>query len=127
MSRRRHGCRTMRQKALIVLVEACLRALPEILTGKRLATEVIFPDGSMHLVEGVYQGNAGADYFNGVLADTAVAYVRERLARDPAAEIRILEIGAGTGGTTAAVLPALAPFKDHHPGILLYGPLSRPS
>ena len=101
------------QKALIVLVEACLRALPEILTGKRLATEVIFPDGSMHLVEGVYQGNAGADYFNGVLADTAVAYVRERLARDPAAEIRILEIGAGTGGTTAAVLPALAPFKDH--------------
>ena len=101
------------QKALIALVEACLRALPEILTGKQLATEVIFPDGSMHLVEGVYQGNAGADYFNGVLADTAVAYVRERLARDPAAEIRILEIGAGTGGTTSAILPALVPFKDH--------------
>ena len=100
------------QKALIVLVEACLRALPEILTGKRLATDVIFPNGSMHLVEGVYQGNAGADYFNGVLADTAVAYVRERLARDPSAEIRILEIGAGTGGTTSAILPALAPFND---------------
>src|SRR5262249_50493057 len=44
---------------------------------------------------------------------TAIAYVRERLARDPAAEIRILEIGAGTGGTTATVLPALAPFQDH--------------
>ena len=100
------------QKALIALAEACLRALPEILTGKRLATEVIFPDGSMHLVEGVYQGNAGADYFNGVLADTAVAYVRERLARDPAAEIRILEIGAGTGGTTGTILPALVPFND---------------
>ena len=111
-----------RQKALVVLVEACLRALPEILTGKRPATEVLFPDGSLHLVEGSTQGNAGADYFNGVLADTAAAYVRERLARDPAAEIRILEIGAGTGGTTAAVLAALAPFKEHHPGILLHGP-----
>jgi len=98
---------------LIVLVEACMRALPEILTGRRLATEVIFPDASMHLVEGVYQGNAGADFFNGVLADTAVAYVCERLARNPTAEIRILEIGAGTGGTTASVLPALVPFKDH--------------
>jgi acyl transferase domain-containing protein/acyl carrier protein len=101
------------QKALVVLVEACLRALPEVLTGKRPATEVLFPDGSMHLVEGVYKGNAGADYFNGVLADTAVAYVRERLARDPAAEIRLLEIGAGTGGTTATVLPALTPFTGH--------------
>jgi Methyltransferase domain/Phosphopantetheine attachment site len=101
------------QTALIVLVEACLRALPEILTGKRLATDVIFPDGSMHLVEGVYQGNRGADFFNGVVADTAVAYVRERLARDPAAPIHILEIGAGTGGTTATVLPSLAPFGDH--------------
>ena len=101
------------QKALIVLVEACLRALPAILSGQRLATEVMFPEGSMHLVEGVYQGHAGADYFNSVLADVAVAYLRERLARDPAAEIRMLEIGAGTGGTTATVLPALAPFKDH--------------
>ena len=101
------------QKALVVLVEACLRALPEILRGERPATEVLFPDGSMHLVEGVYKGNAGADYFNGVLADTAAAYVHERLARDPSAEIRLLEIGAGTGGTTAAVLPALAPFNGH--------------
>src|SRR5262249_19783720 len=42
-------------QVLLVLVEACLRALPEVLTGKRLATDVLFPDASMHLVEGVYK------------------------------------------------------------------------
>jgi acyl transferase domain-containing protein/aryl carrier-like protein/SAM-dependent methyltransferase len=104
---------TTGQTTLIALVEACVRALPEILSGQRSATEVLFPDGSMHLVQGVYRGNAGADYFNGVLADVAVAYVRARLAHDPAAAIRILEIGAGTGGTTAALLSALAPCNDH--------------
>src|SRR5262249_52876866 len=34
-------------QALLVLVEACLHALPEILTGKRLATDVLFPDASI--------------------------------------------------------------------------------
>ncbi|SFJ89231.1 SDR family NAD(P)-dependent oxidoreductase, partial [Thermoflavimicrobium dichotomicum] len=39
-------------RARLLLVEATLRALPDILTGKQLATDVMFPDSSMHLVEG---------------------------------------------------------------------------
>ena len=102
------------RKAPVVLVEHCLRALPEILTGKRQATDVMFPDASMELVEGIYKGNVVADYFNEVLGDTAVAYVRERLARDAApGGLRILEIGAGTGGTTATVLPKLDLHRGH--------------
>ena len=102
------------QQALVLLVEHCLRALPEILTGKCQATDIMFPNGTMELVQGIYQGNVVADYFNEVLGDTVVAYIRERLAREPASEgIRILEIGAGTGGTTAMVLPKLQPFQAH--------------
>ena len=102
------------QQAPVLLVERCLRALPEILTGKCQATDIMFPNGSMELVQGIYKGNVVADYFNEVLGDTVVAYIRERLARDPAPEgIRILEIGAGTGGTTAMVLPKLQPFQAH--------------
>ena len=96
------------QKAPVVRVEHCLRALPDVLTGKCKATDIMFPDGAMDLVQGIYKDNVVADYFNEVLGDTAVAYIRERLAREPAPEgIRILEIGAGTGGTTAVVLPKL--------------------
>ena len=78
--------------------------MPEILTGKASATDILFPNSSMDLVEGVYKNNQVADYFNDVLADTLTAYLQERLKQEPEAKIRILEIGAGTGGTSAAVI-----------------------
>ncbi len=89
------------------LLEACLKSLPGILTAKLLATDVMFPNSSMHLVEGVYRGNALADHFNQILGETLAACVEQRLVADKACEIRILEIGAGTGGTTATLLPVL--------------------
>ena len=100
-------------KEQVVLVEASLRALPEILTGKRSATDVIFPNSSMRLVEGIYKNNPVADYFNGVLADTVIAYIEERLKQDPKVQIRMLEIGAGTGGTSAVILQKLLPYQQH--------------
>ena len=100
------------RKPVIVLAEACLRALPDILAGNQKATDIIFPDSSMELVEGIYKGNIVRDYFNEVLGDAMVAAIRERLERDPAARIRILEIGAGTGGTTAGILSKLSPYRN---------------
>lgn len=100
-------------KARVVLVEAMLRALPEILTGKVLATDIMFPNSSMELVQGIYKHNLIADYFNGVLADTLVAYIKERLQQEPSAKIKILEVGAGTGGTSEMVFQKLRPYKDH--------------
>ena len=99
------------QKAQVILVEACMHALPEIITGKREATDILFPNSSMDLVEGIYKGTSVADLFNDVLATVVVAYVEERLSQDLSAKIRLLEIGAGTGGTTAFLLPKLHPFR----------------
>jgi polyketide synthase PksN len=101
------------QKALVTLVEACLRALPEILTGKQQATDVIFPDSSMALVENIYKGNVVADFYNQTLQSSVVAYIQARLAQAPMAQIRILEIGAGTGGTSAGLLAQLRPFQNN--------------
>lgn len=47
------------------------------------------------------------------MTDTAAAIVAERLRLDPSARLRILEIGAGTGGTSAGMFAALRPFQDH--------------
>ena len=99
-------------RAQATLVEATLRALPEILTAKRPATEVMFPRSSMDLVEGIYKNSRITDYFNQVLGATLVRYLEERLRFNPAARVRIVEIGAGTGATSAALIRLLAPFGD---------------
>jgi 3-oxoacyl-(acyl-carrier-protein) synthase/thioesterase domain-containing protein/acyl carrier protein/SAM-dependent methyltransferase len=88
-----------------LLVETTLQAFPDILTGKRPATEVMFPGGSMELVENAYKSNPAAEFFNRVLAAELVAHLRHRT--ETGFEPRILEIGAGTGATSAVVLDAI--------------------
>ncbi|MXO81180.1 methyltransferase, partial [Paenibacillus sp. OT2-17] len=111
--RKRTWLQYPQMRARVNLVETTLRALPEVLTGKSPATEVIFPNSSMELVEGIYKNNLVVDYFNEVLADTTAAYIQERIMADAAAEIRILEIGAGTGGTSATLFLKLRPYRKH--------------
>jgi acyl transferase domain-containing protein/acyl carrier protein/NAD(P)-dependent dehydrogenase (short-subunit alcohol dehydrogenase family)/SAM-dependent methyltransferase len=100
-------------KARFALAEVCLRALPEILKGERRPVDVIFPNSSMALLEPIYRHDRIADLFNEGVADCVAAYFKQRLAHDPSARIRILEIGAGMGATTSAVLPRLNPFKGN--------------
>ncbi|NVO09903.1 MAG: polyketide synthase dehydratase domain-containing protein, partial [Bacteroidales bacterium] len=99
-------------KAQINLLDVCLKSLPVILSGKQPATDFMFPNSSMELVEGIYKGNVQADYLNGVLGETLKACIEERLQADKDCKIRLLEIGAGTGGTTAKLLPMLKVFGD---------------
>ncbi|MGA8165562.1 MAG: SDR family NAD(P)-dependent oxidoreductase [Waddliaceae bacterium] len=106
-------CQDADKKAQAMLAEVCLRALPEILTGKRQATDVMFPRSSMELVAGIYTENSVSDLFNDILADMLIHAVQERVDRDPFTQINILEIGAGTGGTTGRLLPKLKPFKRY--------------
>ncbi|SFR08023.1 MULTISPECIES: SDR family NAD(P)-dependent oxidoreductase [unclassified Paenibacillus] len=111
--RKRTWLQYPQMRARVNLVETTLRALPEVLTGKSPATEVIFPNSSMELVEGIYKNNLVVDYFNEVLADTTAAYIQERIMADSTAKIRILEIGAGTGGTSATLFLKLRPYRKH--------------
>ncbi|WP_249930914.1 beta-ketoacyl synthase N-terminal-like domain-containing protein, partial [Paenibacillus polymyxa] len=99
--------------AWVVLVESTLRKLPEILTGNIPATDIVFPQSSMKLVEGIYKNSPAADYFNEVLGDIVVSYLNERLKHDPSGSIRIIEIGAGTGGTSAMLFQKLRPYQEH--------------
>lgn len=100
-------------KAHIDLLLCCLNELPDILTGKQVATDVMFPDGSPHLVEPIYKGNAQADFFNTLLADELIAVIAVAENKLRAGEkIRILEVGGGTGGSTKVLLERLSSYKE---------------
>ncbi|MEZ0115425.1 polyketide synthase PksN [Catenulispora sp. EB89] len=94
------------------LLRECLAALPEVLTGRLRALDVLFPNGSSDRVAAVYQGDPVTDHCNAEVARLVVEQVTARLSARPATTVRILEVGAGTGGTSATVLAALAAHSD---------------
>ncbi len=80
------------------------RALPEILTGRQHAAEMLFPEGRLDIAERLYTQSPPFRYCNAVAA-AVVRQLAQTLPRD--ALFSLAEIGAGTGATTLAVLPAL--------------------
>lgn len=81
----------------------CGPRLAAVLTGKQNALDTLFPNGSLELAEALYQHWAVSRYFAGLVGALLDAYVKTQADRP----LRILEIGAGTGATTAALLPLL--------------------
>ncbi|MGH8876155.1 MAG: SDR family NAD(P)-dependent oxidoreductase, partial [Stackebrandtia sp.] len=94
--------------ARLDLAATCLASLPRVLTGSLSGPEVLFPSGSMEHVARVYRGERLADYCNKLVAEQAQAWVQGSTGPGPTNdEVHIIEIGAGTGATTRAVLETL--------------------
>ena len=104
------SCTNMAQ---VVLAETALRSLPDVLIGAKKATDVLFPGGSLEQVEAVYKENPIAARFSQTLAQAAAAFVHDKARQTPSKAIRILEIGAGTGGTSEQVFEALRPYENN--------------
>ncbi|MBF5000669.1 FAD-binding protein [Nocardia sp. BSTN01] len=79
--------------------------LPELLQDRILAQELLFPDADLLTADAAYRDNPINRHLNNIAAEL-ISRAVERLAyhRQP---IRILELGAGVGGTTADLLPVL--------------------
>ena len=86
-------------------VMSCGPRLAAVLTGKESALDTLFPEGSFALAQGLYETSPVSRYLNGIVRGVVSSAVRAT-ARS-GGEVRLLEIGAGTGGTAAAVVPAL--------------------
>ena len=87
-------------------VDRCCASLDAVLRGASNPLETLFPGGSFETAEFLYQNWALPRYFNGIL-QSALESMAQAAARD-GRTLRILEVGAGTGSTTASVLPALS-------------------
>jgi amino acid adenylation domain-containing protein len=91
-----------------------LRALDAheaLLRGTADPLELLFPEGRTDSALAIYQLNPLAHYQNDIAAQALAAGVRARLEAG-AESVRILEVGAGTGATTAHLLPALAALPE---------------
>ncbi|MEU1523752.1 SDR family NAD(P)-dependent oxidoreductase [Nocardia rhamnosiphila] len=83
----------------------------EVLTGAADPIELLFADGSLVDLEAIYQNSPIARIYN-VLGREAL----RRLAgsADPRRTVRVLEVGGGTGGLTASLLPVLPADRSEY-------------
>jgi SAM-dependent methyltransferase len=85
--------------------------LGAVLAGKESPLETLFPGGSFDLAEGLYQRSATMRYINSLAGAAIEAFVEGAA---PGCALRVLEVGAGTGGTTASLLPVLPPHRTRY-------------
>jgi acyl transferase domain-containing protein/acyl carrier protein/ribosomal protein S18 acetylase RimI-like enzyme len=92
------------------LLGRCVADLDQVLSGEIDALDLIFPGGDMSAAEAVYTQAPFATVGNAMVVAALEAIVAARAGGPP---LRILEIGAGTGGTTASILPLLPSDTDY--------------
>jgi pyochelin synthetase len=80
--------------------------LPELLRDEISLQSLLFADGDLDVADDVYQRNVASRYANEAAAAVLAEQARPGL--------RVLEIGAGIGGTSAVVLPALAGYRPDY-------------
>ncbi|AUT04161.1 short-chain dehydrogenase [Nostoc sp. CENA543] len=92
--------------AEINLIERCGSALAAVMRCQTEPLELLFPQGDLNAIASVYSDAAGAKLMNELVAAT----IKIALANLPTnRQLRILEIGGGTGSSTTAILPNLPP------------------
>ncbi|MCB8984308.1 MAG: SDR family NAD(P)-dependent oxidoreductase [Ardenticatenaceae bacterium] len=87
------------------LLTQCGPHLTAVLRGVQDPLPLLFPDGSTAATTRVYAETPFARIYNRLMGEAVSRALAARPADRP---LRILEIGAGTGATTASVLPQLA-------------------
>ena len=85
-------------------LQRCGPELARVLTGEQDPLQLLFPGGSLAEARKLYVELPYARTYNATLAQTLKSAIAEL---PDGARLRILEIGAGTGGTTTYLLPVL--------------------
>jgi len=85
--------------------------LPGLLRGEVDPLDLLFPQGSLDTAVAAYNDNLVNRCMNTVVCAAAREIAAQRIRPgDMARPLRVLEVGAGVGGTSRALIPALADF-----------------
>ena len=82
----------------------CVAQLDRVLCGDCDPLPLVFPSGSPEEAARLYRDSPASRAFNSLLREGVVEVLRAWPGQD---RLRVLEVGAGTGGSSAYVLPAL--------------------
>ncbi|MDD9943607.1 MAG: alpha/beta fold hydrolase, partial [Myxococcales bacterium] len=89
----------------------CGQTFRAVLCGDKSGLDNLFPDGSLETADHIYASGPDARYMNGIIK----AIVSAALAQPEShGGLRMLEVGAGTGGTTSALAPILPAGTTYH-------------
>ncbi|BBG02546.1 MULTISPECIES: non-ribosomal peptide synthetase [Pseudonocardia] len=89
---------------LIEFLRRTTEKLPEIMRDEFPVQALLFPDGGTRTAEAAYKDNLISQYVNAATTAAVVGIA----AAAPGHTVRVLEVGAGVGGTSRALVPALA-------------------
>ena len=93
-------------RPLLDYARHCGALVGAVVRGAESPLETLFPQGAFDLAENLYERSTTMRYINALAGAALEAHARHFTAARP---LRVLEVGAGTGGTTAALLPLLVP------------------
>ncbi len=96
---------------LLAYVGRCVAELPGLLTGGTDPLALLFPEGGTDTALAAYRDNLLSRYLHEILTAEVLRFAR---ARTPDRPLRVLEVGAGVGGTSSVLVAALRAHGVHH-------------
>jgi acyl transferase domain-containing protein len=90
----------------IDMLSRCGRRLADVVAGRADGRDVLFTGEGYALLQQFYKEAPAPAYYNALTADLFAEFAS---AFEGVRPMRVLEVGAGTGGTTAHILPRLNP------------------
>jgi acyl transferase domain-containing protein len=96
---------------LLNYVRHCATLVGAVVRGAESPLETLFPQGAFDLAEDLYERSTTMRYVNALAGAALETHANAFSAARP---LRVLEVGAGTGGTTAALLPLFAPAATRY-------------
>ena len=93
------------------LLDRCGQSLGYVMRGEQDGLELLFPGGDSSVATALYTHTPGARALNTLVVES----VQQAIAARPENQrIKVLEIGAGTGGTSAHLLPLFDPTMTEY-------------
>lgn len=85
----------------------CNSNLLELLSGNINSLDILFPQGKLTRALALYQNHICSRILNHIIKDCVLKLVKEHTTSEYKRPLRILEVGAGVGGTSNDLIPAL--------------------